>query len=248
MANPESVILKSLGAVSSDSAGDAVDLGDLNRALSLVVQVSIFTKNDPDNSDSDFPTLTLKIETSADGLSDWVESDFLQVKETGSYSWAAADLNKFVRLSWSLNLLDGATFSVSGSSQTVYCSYGDIKRYGLTGGALEELTKSEVVESCLAATDEADGYIGNSRKLPLVSWGQDLTLHCSKIATRYILDRRGWAIDGSDEVIEKAFDRAIDWLKRLADGKISPPGMVDSSLEIHEESSYVATRVLRNWN
>jgi hypothetical protein len=84
--------------------------------------------------------------------------------------------------------------------------------------------------------------------MPLVSWPELLTEKTARIAARNALTRKGIdPTEGPDKVIGDEADRAEQWFDRVARGRYKPPGIVDSTHEVHEASFYVARGESRGW-
>jgi phage gp36-like protein len=79
----------------------------------------------------------------------------------------------------------------------------------------------------LAASEEIDGYLRNQYVLPLTKWGSDLVQRCCEIAAYRLMVLRGFnpEVDG---LYLTNYEQAVSWLKRVADGHVSPD-VIDSS-------------------
>jgi phage gp36-like protein len=237
MANPTPLDLLSTQELTSSGSGEAVDIGTLRTAARLVATVSAITGS-----------VVLSLKTSADGSTNWRTVDERALAGVGAYDWSLAGLSRFVRLDWTLSSGSTTTVGVSGQAHVIYCDPVDFTRYGLPDGALEGVEESTKADCCFASTDEADGYIGGAYCLPLAAWDEALRLHCSKIAVWRLMTRRGFDPEqGPDKIIKVDFDNAIAWLKRLQDGKLKPPGIVDSTPERFEGGASVVSRRRRQW-
>lgn len=232
MANPTSITLLPLTALTGSGSGTAVELATPCSCLALRVA-----------SDA---SVSLRLETSTTGTGQWTTVDELLAHGGSSLPWTAAGLDRFVRLQWTV-LQGTAACSVAGTAEVVYCSPADISRFGAPAEGLEELTQSEYADACLASTDEADGYIGGAYTLPLTAWGSDLRLHVAKMATLLLFERRGWDPGGPDGQIVKGRERAIEWLNRLANGRLKPPGLADSTPDAFDGGSSVVSSPKRGW-
>jgi phage gp36-like protein len=124
--------------------------------------------------------------------------------------------------------------------------YEDLVRLGIRAAAIEELDEAEIEHALDAASSEALGYIKSSYVLPLQSWDFDLRMHVAAIAV-YILvfGARGGDPEG-DPIIPERRNAAIDWLKGVAAGRISPE-IVDSTPETFEGGAFVVSSPNRGW-
>ncbi len=228
MANALAVELLASGAQGASGSSDAVDIGELRSCLKLRLELSTLSGTGA--------KLAVYIETAPAETGPWkgVQS-FPALTVIATKDQVFADCMQFVRARW---VLDGttpsATFSVTGAAHVLYAKLADVGDLAIPASAIKSVPLDEQAKCCLSATDEADGYLGGGKTLPLVAWGDDLTTQVAQIAAYRILKRRGFQPEGSDELIVKGRDDAISWLKGVARGDIEPPGMIDSTPEAYE--------------
>jgi hypothetical protein len=115
--------------------------------------------------------------------------------------------------------------------------------------AISRFSPEQRLESCIGVSVEADGYIGSAKTLPLVSWGEDLALHCARMCAALLAMERGAdpLANGPDASIFAGQSNALKWLDRLANGRLSPPDMVDSTPETFDGGSVVVSSTKRGW-
>src|SRR5690606_14545436 len=147
-------------------------------------------------------------------------------------------LQRYVRARWALTG-GTATFSVTGEAHVVYCLPRDIHRFSVPAGALEPVPDHEQLDACIAATDEVDGYVGGAYTLPLKAWGEDVGKAAARIAGADLLSNRGVDPESQDAVVFQREEKAHEWLNRLANGRLAPPGIVDQTPETFEGGSVV---------
>jgi phage gp36-like protein len=128
-----------------------------------------------------------------------------------------------------------------------YATLLDLAQQGLPDPALEEIDDPTKTAALEAASKLADDYIGGAFVLPLSSYGASLTRHVVSIAVYDLLTRRGFNPDGSDENVRRRYEDAIRWLERIADGRLKPADIIDSTPDEIESASYVVTRPKRGW-
>lgn len=245
MANPADITL--LAAAVQTAAGDGaeLDLGTLRRAVKVEIPVTAFVLDAPPPSEP--PSLSISIETRRTSAEPWASLTTLEVESTGRYTLSAGDLERFIRVSWELGTgLDQAEFGVAGQAHVVYCDPRDLIRVVLAR-SIEKFTASERAEVCIAVSDEADGYVGGAYELPLVAWPQDLRLHTARLGAAALFSARGVDPQGPDANVLLERDRAIKWFDRLANGRLSPPGLIDSTPEENEGGSVVVSNPSRRW-
>jgi phage gp36-like protein len=234
VANPLAIELHASAARATSGDGTAVDIGALRSAARLEVSLTAATAG------ADH-VLTLFVETSDSDAGPW-----RQVAELGTLEPApplkleasVADLDQYVRLRW---VVEGSTspsftFRVTGEAHVLYAEPKHVSKR-----ALGEVTNNELAEHCITASTEADGYLAAGKKLPLTKWDADLRKHCSKIVIYNFLNEGGRTPTGPEDLIDKEYSDAIKWLKGVGAGSIDPPGLVDSTPEISEESFAVVS-------
>jgi phage gp36-like protein len=245
MSQPLSIELAASAARVADGSGTAVDLGlvaDLvpRSAARLEIAVTAF---------SDVERLRLAVEHAAAEAGPWLELDFLDVTQTDDYQLSVGDSKRWLRLSWQLvgpGDTPSVTFSVAGEAHQVYLGPKDLKS-AIRVVALEEITTLAArADACIAVSDEADGYLGGRYVLPMRKWDNALKAMLARMAVKYSMDACGYQPEGPDSIIKDNFNASIAWLKRLQDGKLEPPGMVDSTPETFEGGSVVVSRPRRS--
>lgn len=244
MTQPLAVDLVASAAVVAAGSGSAVDMGTLRRALRLTARVTTFTPVDSDP----VPTLTLTLETRADPSDPWRAADQLDVLGLGVAELSAGGLDRYVRVSWALANLTTVTFAVLGVAHVTYCDPADITNYAVPEHSIAEISASARADGCIAATDVAAGFVGAAYELPLTAWGEDLRQQTAYLAAAQLFSRRGVDPGGPDKVVIDNRDSALKWFDRLANGRLSPPGIVDSTPEEDEGGSFVVSgKPPRGW-
>lgn len=243
MTDPLDITLHASASEGSSGSGAAVDLGSDLRCcakLKLIVSAMVGTT----------PSLLVAIETSADGSTGWTQvGAFATVTVAGFQEVTFAETQRFVRASWTLAGTGGpaCTFSVAGRGHVLYARPSDLSRIAIPAAALQNVTPAEQADAMLAVTDEAAGYIGGSYQLPLTAWDDDLRMHVARMGAYAVISARGYDPTGRDDTLVKGRDDAIAWLRRIMDGQLEPPGMIDSTPDEFEGGAYVVTQVRRGW-
>lgn len=243
MAQPLAVTLAASATVTLSGSGSAVDVGTSRRTLVLRAQATSFVPVDLDP----VPMVVVTLETRASDTSPWRAATTLSMGATGDYALSVGGLDRYLRVSWALTNMTSATFEATGTAEQTYCDPSDITRYAVPEHAIEEIDASTRAAACLSATAEADGYIGSAHVLPLVSWGDDLRAHVASMAAARIFRRRGADPEGPDKIVFDAQSQALKWLARLADGRLTPPDMVDGAPETFDGGSVIVSRPARGW-
>lgn len=238
------VELATAASVTTSGEGTSVDAGELRRALMVNVRVTSFTGVDSDPT----PTVSIAIETRPSDSSPWrAAGDAVSVTAAGIYEFAVGSLEQYVRATWTLTNMTSVDFSITGELHVVYADPEDITKYAVPERSIEEITHSERVEALIATTDVANGFVAASFELPLTAWSNDLRIAVAKLAAATLFRRRGMDPQGPDVVVIDAETKAMQWLDRIANGRIKPPGILDSTLETFEGGSYIYTTPKRGW-
>lgn len=231
MADPLAFSLLEHQQLVADGEGAAVDIGALRQVARLHVDVVDL---------SDGAELTLFVETRPTESSAWSTAGSLELDALGTHGLTVGPLSRHVRVRWELS--GEATVGASGEAHVVYCLPADVTRFSMPARALDSLSLSEQLDACIAATDKAAGYVGNAYRLPLKAWGDDLRSATACLAGAQLLSFRGVDPEGPDAVVFQREEGAVEWLNRLANGRLSPPGIVDQTPETFEGGSVVMSR------
>jgi phage gp36-like protein len=246
MSQPLAIELAASAARTADGSGTAVDLGLVGNttprsAARLTFEVTAF---------SDLERLRLAVETAPAETGPWLELDAVDAEQTGEYELSVGDTKRWIRLRWELVGSGGSasvTFSADGTAHQSYIGPRDLGRYGIRRQVIDErIELATQADACITVSDEADGYLGGRYTLPMLSWSEDLKAHCARMAIKYGLDTCGRQVEEPEDQVERGFDRAIAWLKRLQAGQLEPPGMKDSTPETFEGGSVVVSRPRRS--
>lgn len=244
MAQPLAVTLAPSAAVVGPGSGAAVDMGALRRALRIDLRVTTFTAVDSDP----VPQLAITIETRESNTAPWRFVDTLLAGALGAFRLSAGGLDRYVRVSWALTNLTTVTFGVSGMAHVVYCDPSDITNIAVPEQSIEEISASKRADACITISDIADGYIGGAYVLPLTAWPEDLRVFASYLAAAQLFAGRGVDLRGPDKSVIDNRDMALKWFDRLANGRLSPPGMIDTTPETSEGGSFVvSSKPPRGW-
>lgn len=242
MAQPLVVVLAPPASVVAAGSAVPVDMGPLRRTLRFAARVSSYLPL----AGATAPQLVLTLETSASASGPWRAAEVLPIDVGGIYTLAAGGLGQHVRITWTLTELEAVTFEVVGVAHVTYCDPPDLLTV-VPEHSIEEISGSKRADACIKATDLADGYVGAAYHLPLTAWGEDLRLQTTHLAAWQLFQGRGVDPGGPDKVVADGRDNAIQWLDRLANGRLSPPGIIDSTPEEFDGGSFVVSDPPRGW-
>lgn len=104
-----------------------------------------------------------------------------------------------------------------------YCTVADLSQYGIRAEALSNIDASILQVNISAASDVIDSYLRSRFKLPLLTWGSDITAACAGIAVYRSIRVRGFnSARAADETIKDAYDEAIKWLVDISNERAMP--------------------------
>lgn len=221
MAEALSVTLHALAEEAASGSSDPVDIGERRSAARLSLRRTTLTG-----------TLTVTIETAASESGPWRQVAQFASKLTVN----VAGLMRYLRVSWVV--VTPVAFQVTGEAHTIYATPDQIE---LPEDVLDGMLDDEKVEACISATGEAEGYLNAGYTLPLESWPPELSRHTGMIAAWNLVRKRGVRADGADELVKTGRDESVQWLSRVASGKVVPPGLVDSTPEEYDAGGYVVS-------
>ena len=128
-----------------------------------------------------------------------------------------------------------------------YACVADLSTFGIPDDALFNTSDSDKNFAMIAASAEIDGYIGAQYKLPLTSWGLDITRACVHIAIYDLMARRGFMGTNNDQIHSNRADAIRRWLRDVSIGKCNPVGIVDQTPNVHDGGFRVITNP-RRWD
>ncbi len=241
MANPVAVSLHALGATTASGTGATVDLledsegeGAARKALKLTLDVRAATGTNR--------VLKVEVETSPDQAAWTVLHTVNALHQAAVLELVIGGAQRYIRAKHTVaGSTPSFTWSLLGHAHVVYCEPADIVSDAVPEAALSGLGIDERWKACLAVSDEADGYVGGAYTLPLLAWGGDLRSKCAEMAAARLFRKRGCDPMGPDKIVFDTEATARTWLNRLANGNLSPPGIVDSTEDVFEGGSVVVS-------
>ncbi len=106
---------------------------------------------------------------------------------------------------------------------TQYCTPDQLDDLGIPTAALAGISVPKQNAALLAASVLIDSYLGGRFKLPLESYGGDLTLCCAKIAAFNLIAVRGMAPgNASYDTLREGWKDQLNWLKDVSAGRATP--------------------------
>lgn len=247
MANPLSITPRALAAATGSGNGSSVDL---SASVPVCVRSGATLTLEVTAVDDPATKVTVSLQTSADGSTNWRTVDSWPAQGVGSVEQSFADLNKFCRVSWAATGTSGTpttTFVVAGDAHQLFLDTTDITSAQLPAKALASVAKTVIAKAMISASGDAEDSMASSYTLPIVAWSDSVSQRCAQIASFQIMSFRGFQPNGTDELIVKANDDAQGWLKRVAAGSLRPPGIVDSAPTVYEGGAAVVTNARRGW-
>jgi phage gp36-like protein len=235
MADAKTFELLASSEQSSSSTGEQVDIGQLRRAARLEVNLAPVIGS-PEVTIECRPTETAQWHVALSVVATDSEREFF-----------AGNLDRYVRARVDLDAGTTVQLGITLEAHTIYCSPGDITTYGLPKQALGDIDSEQLWSHCVAASVSAEDYIGSAYEMPLTAWPRSLAMHCARLAAANILRDRGTDPEGPDQTVFDTEKASIRWFEQIANGKLRPPGFVDSTPETFDGGSVVVTNPTREW-
>ncbi len=253
MANPLTVVLLASAQKAASGNGAEVDVSLDDDLESTYQRGGAKLQLDITAVEGTDPTLDVVVETSPSGGADgsWeTVGTFTQAAAVGHQRLAVAGLERFVRCSWTIGGEDTPkfTFALGGTALTIYATPADLGSLSIAAAVLTNATANDKAKALISSTDKCSSFIGNSHKMPLVSWGDDVRQSCSDIALYHVINSIvGHRPGPLDESIKDRHDEALEWLKLVSAGHATPDGMVDDTPDTYEGGAYVYSAAKRGW-
>jgi phage gp36-like protein len=228
VADPLAVTLHALGAESASGVGPAVEIGALRTFLAGSTTLTTKTGNG---------VVGFAIETSLDGSTGWrTVRDVGALPGAGKIQFHVDELERYVRLAWTFDVVTNATFVVTAEAHVLYAKRSDLG-LSIQADALEDEQEEKLSRALLSATSDIDDALNVNYPLPLTTWPPSITQRCADIGTWRVMKAIGFQPDGSDEVIRMSFDDATKWLEKVAQRKIIPAGLAPRPIDASRASS-----------
>lgn len=225
MANTLEMTLHDSGAETASASGDAVDIGAYRNAIRLLVRVTALSGTTP--------SVICRLQTSPDGTTGWrTIATATKLSAIGKTRLTALECEQFVRLDWTIggSADPGVTFSVAGEAHTVFANRDDIESGELKPEAIANVEADVINEALIDASCDAEDALAASNAAPITAWPDSLSRRVAAIASFQIMKQRGFRPSGFDELIVKAHNDAVKWLKDVGAGRIRPPGLAPATV------------------
>lgn len=213
------------GAEVASGTGASVDTaGEFGSAIALAVTAG---------------TPVVSVESSADGVAWSAIAVLIAGQTTRLYGLA-----RYLRASW----VGAGTFTATTTARTLYASPDDVRATvrGIgDGGPLADVTDVELERHVEAATDEIVSAFETAQfKTPVYAVGPAVRKRCADIACLNAMRAIGFNPEGiADDIIVKAHDDAMAWVRQIARERLRPAGVVDSTPTTYDGGAALAFRV-----
>lgn len=119
-------------------------------------------------------------------------------------------------------------------AQSQYATTSDLQTLAITAAAGTRFGDTAMTAALQAASSIADSYIASQFTLPLITspqgWDMSLTLAVCNIAAKLLYAQFGFNPGApGDQLVEKRYQDALDWLAQIRD-KLIFPAWTDSSV------------------
>lgn len=99
---------------------------------------------------------------------------------------------------------------------------------GIEPDAYAEKTPDDIEKQIATSSGEIDSYLSSRYTLPLTVWPDVLRKCCAALAACDLVDTGG-RDPNVDSIIDITRKRWLDWLKMVAQGTVTPDGVIDST-------------------
>lgn len=239
MANPVAIALHELGEEPGAWTSQAVDLLDAETAIQrsgarLELVVAAVAAGG----------LVVTVETSPDGSTGWRTVDAFELVTTaGTHELALHGLQRFMRARSS----SSGTFALTGHAHQLFVAepdiYAEVRREAFEG----RVSRHEIADALLKASGDVEDALNSAYTPPIIAVGDTVRQRAAAIAAARLLRARGVDPEGTDEELFQNAARAEAWLYRVSQGKLQPPGIVDSTPQTYEGGAVVVSAARRGW-
>jgi len=243
-----SLSLHALGAETASGTGTSTDLVQTTYPLRRVAQLKLLVTAASGTDE----TLDVTVQTSTDDSAWRTVASFTQATATGAEELFFGELDRYVRLSWTIGGSDTPTFtfSVLGVADELYATPTELAQWGLPDGVLSAVADSVLLGQLMAATQEARSYLLGHFNPPFTAVGPDVRKAVCSIAVCDVLtDNVGINPNPTaTELVVKRRDDRVSWLKQVAMGR-AVANVTDSTPSTHEGSGWAASanETRRGW-
>lgn len=236
-----SVTLAASSTQTASGTGSSVDLTSPYSAVWVRLQVTAVSGSSP--------TLQLIVEHSSDNSFFRTHTTQTAINTTGVTEFAAAGLDRYIRVRWVVGgSTPSFTFSVSGTSEIVYCTPTDLVTFVAPSAAWGTITATEKADAILSATAMVNSYLQARYDLPVSAWGRDIRRAAAILAGYDLLLTRSLFRDDTQRAnLQLQYEQVIKWLEAVRDGQATPDGLVDNTPTVTNGSSILYTRTKRGW-
>lgn len=231
--------LHALGAETSSANGTSTDLKQHTYPLRRVAQLKLRVTA----ASGTTPTLAVKVQTSTDA-STWRDvASFTQASNETEEEKFFGELDRYVRISWTIAGSDTPTFtfSVLGVSDELYATVSECAQWGLPSDVLDEVGDSVVLGQLMAATQEARSYLLGHFNPPFTAVGPEVRKAVCRVAIEGVLCNN-IGIDPNPtaaELVIKQADDSRSWFKQVSMGRATA-SVTDSTPTTYEGSGWAA--------
>jgi phage gp36-like protein len=104
-----------------------------------------------------------------------------------------------------------------------YITHDELRKLGGSAGVLNRFSEEDIDAALDAASSEADCYLSAGYTTPLTTVPSALKMHVARAAVYHLVSARGFNPQGSDELLERNYDRAISFYKALQKSEQNMP-------------------------
>jgi phage gp36-like protein len=129
-----------------------------------------------------------------------------------------------------------------------YATATELKQLGLPAEALVDVLDADIDAQIEASCGVIDAYLMSRVTLPIAAPYPDLLKRFSvDMAAFHILMRRGFNPEAYDGNYKELHDRAEEFFKDFAAGRVNIPDLIDATPDTVEGAPMIASGTARGW-
>lgn len=122
----------------------------------------------------------------------------------------------------------------------------DLLAYSVSKAQFDRLDQTAIVPCINAASDYCNSYLASQFNLPLIKFGQDLTMNVCHIAAFFLMIKVGFNPNSPEDGLIKArYDYAVKWLQDISNDIIHPQYL---DTPTNAQTDFVVTSPSRGYN
>jgi phage gp36-like protein len=89
---------------------------------------------------------------------------------------------------------------------------------------MEDFSYEDQLLFCCAASDIFDSHAAGQYIVPLQEWAYDVRIHVAALAAWYLISKRGFNTEGTNQHFLQRHDQALAWMEAVSRGAVTLSG------------------------